>query len=95
MYDFCTAGLMFLIIEIIGGGIKAGTHTHAEITRFLTQYLKSTQPAALCFPGLDDAPCWEMCDFCVGMNSCYNVHHSCDVRDMLNSCLVSVRLAQE
>ena len=28
-------------------------------------------PAALCFPGPDDALCWKMCDFHTGMGSCY------------------------
>ena len=34
--------------------------------------LKSTRPAALCFPGPGDAPHWELCDFCTGMGSCYS-----------------------
>ena len=35
------------------------------------QNLESTQPEASCFPGPDDAPHCEMCDFCMGMGSCY------------------------
>ncbi len=33
--------------------------------------LEITQPTASCFPGPDDAPCCEMCDFHTGMGSCY------------------------
>ena len=29
------------------------------------------RPVASCFPGPDDGPCWEMCDFPMGMGSCY------------------------
>ena len=35
------------------------------------QNLESSQPAALCFPGPDDASRWEMCDFRMGMGSYY------------------------
>ncbi len=38
------------------------------------QNLENTQPAVSCFPGSDDAPQWEMCDFCMGMGSCYKDH---------------------
>ena len=35
------------------------------------QNLESIRPVALCFPApIDDAPCWEMCDFRTGMGSC-------------------------
>ncbi len=30
----------------------------------------NSMSVALCFPGLDDALSWEMCDFCIGMGSC-------------------------
>ena len=35
------------------------------------QYLESMTLQAECFPGPDDAPRWEMHDFCMGMGSCY------------------------
>ena len=35
--------------------------------------LERTQPAASCFPGPDDAPHWEICNFHMGMDSCYKV----------------------
>ena len=35
------------------------------------QNLDSIQPVVSCFPGLDDAASWEMCDFPIGMGSCY------------------------
>ncbi len=35
------------------------------------QNLESTRPAASCFPGPEDAPRWEMCDFLMGVGSCY------------------------
>ena len=34
-------------------------------------YLESTQRVASCFPSPDDAPHLEMCDFHMGMGSCY------------------------
>ena len=34
--------------------------------------LESTRPAASCFPGPDEAPHWEVCNFCMGMSSCHN-----------------------
>ena len=37
------------------------------------QNLGNTQPVASCFPGPGDAPHWEMCNFCIGMGSCYRV----------------------
>ena len=33
--------------------------------------LESTQSVASCFSGPDDASHWQMCDFCMGMGSCY------------------------
>ena len=36
------------------------------------QNMKSTRSTALCLPGSDDAPHWEMCDFCICMGSCYS-----------------------
>ena len=35
------------------------------------QNLKSTLPVTLCFWGPDDASHWEMCNFRMGMGSCY------------------------
>ena len=63
MHDFRTAPTIFLT----GHEIKARTHAHVEIMHF------PTQPAALCFPGPDDTPHWEMCNFCTGMRSCYSL----------------------
>ena len=72
MHDFHMSALMFLTDH----GIKAITHVCVEIAHFLTrvhhQNLENTWPAALCFPGPDDAPCWEMCDFPTGMGFCFN-----------------------
>ncbi len=39
------------------------------------QDLGSMRPQAECFPGSDDAPCWEICDFCMGMGSCFYLTH--------------------
>ena len=36
------------------------------------QNLESAWPVASCYPDPDDAPCWEMCDFCLGMGSSYS-----------------------
>ena len=57
MYDSGMAALMFLT----GYGIKAKTHAYAEIARF------PTVPVASRVPVSEDARCWEMRDFCMGM----------------------------
>ncbi len=50
------AGLKFLISEIIGHGIKARTHAHAEITHFPTQCIISTWKAFGLQPRAFQAP---------------------------------------
>ena len=35
------------------------------------QVLGSMKPHAECCPGSDDAPSWEICNFCMGMGSCF------------------------
>ncbi len=62
MCDFHMIAIMFLT----GHVIKAKTHLLHH------QDLESTWTAASCFQGPDDAPCWEMCDFRMGMGSCYD-----------------------
>ena len=63
--------LMFLT----GHGIEARNsypcRNHTFPNSVYHQNLESTQPAAPCFPGPDDAPCWEMCDFRTCMVSCF------------------------
>ena len=36
----------------------------------------STLGLVLPRPWYDDAPCWEMCDFCMGMGSCYSAQYN-------------------
>ena len=66
---------MAVLVVLPGPGIKARTHASVDITHLPNldhhQALKSTQPAAFCFPGPDDASHWEMCGFPMGMGSCF------------------------
>ena len=61
MCNFCTAALMFLI----GHGVKARNScpcwNHTFPNSGHHQGLESTRPAALCFPGPDDAPICAHC----------------------------------
>ena len=73
MHDFHIAALMFLT----GHRIKARTYTYAEITRFPMRCTIRTWKALSLQPRASQAlmmhvPHWEMCDFPVGMGSCYN-----------------------
>ncbi len=69
MRDSCMSTLMFLP----GDGIKARMHVHVEITHSPTWcIIRTSRPVALCFPGPDDAPHWQRCDFDMDMGSCYN-----------------------
>ena len=49
--------------------------------------LESTQPMAFWFAGPDVASCWKVCDFCMGMCSCYNIEQSvfCKFRSLLST----------
>ena len=47
-----------------------GNHTFPNSVHYHNP--ESTLPAASCLPGPDDAPHWEMSDFCMGVDSCYN-----------------------
>ena len=68
MFDFCITALMFFTSH----GIQARTQAHTKITHLVYhQNLEMTLPAASCFQGPDDAHHWEMCNFRMGMGSCY------------------------
>ena len=65
--NFHMAALMFLT----GHGTKARTHACAEIAQFPTMCIIRTWEARGHRP--DDAHHWEMCDFCMGIGSCYKL----------------------
>ena len=68
------------LILLKGHGIKARTNAHAGITHFPNQCIIRTwkslslRPHALKLSP-DDAPCWEICEFHMSMDSC------CDTND--------------
>ena len=73
MCSFRTAGLMFLNMYInTGHDIKARTQTHAEIANFPTRCLIGAWKALHLEMHVSQvlAPCWEMCNFRMGMGSC-------------------------
>ena len=58
---------------------KARTHAHEKL--HISQLGASSEPGKhLGFLGPDDAAPWEMCDFCMGMGSCYITHKSIALR---------------
>ena len=54
-----------------GDNVKHAHQVTSSKNHSKNQGLGSTRPHAECFPGSDDAPSWEMCNFSMGMGPCF------------------------